>query len=253
MNGNTFGLINIEEGARVRFTQTVLNIAELNVQAGSQTNFTTVRFANGTSIRISNKVQISGNTRINPDQHKATFYLGDLNSDDEFLNVKGANIQFTGNVYAPNGTILLSTEKGWSSNINANVSMTGFFIAEEIQSTIPNVVWNSYTCGAQPVYVSNGWTSIQFASEEEMNQDDPFTVQVIGNPSTSFFTLKLQSQRSQTIQLRVTDATGRMVDSRANHQPNSTVQIGHQYAPGTYFVELTQGADRKVVQLMKIR
>lgn len=253
LNGNTFGLINIEEGARVRFTQTVLNIAELNVQAGSQTNFTTVRFANGTSIRISNKVQISGNTRINPDQHKATFYLGDLNSDDEFLNVKGANIQFTGNVYAPNGTILLSTEKGWSSNINANVSMTGFFIAEEIQSTIPNVVWNSYTCGAQPVYVSNGWTSVLFASEEEMNQDDPFTVQVIGNPSTSFFTLKLQSQRSQTIQLRVTDATGRMVDSRANHQPNSTVQIGHQYAPGTYFVELIQGADRKVVQLMKIR
>lgn len=254
LNGNTFGLINIEEGARVRFTQTVLNIAELNVQAGTQNNFTTVRFANGTSIRISNKVQISGNTRVNPDQHKATFYLGDLNSDDEFFNVKGSNIQFTGNVYVPNGAILLSSEqKGWSSSTNTNVSMTGFFIAEEIQSTIPNVSWNSYTCGAQAVYVSNGWTSAQLASEEEMKQEEPFTVQVIGNPSTSFFTLKLQSQRSQTIQLRVTDATGRMVDSRANNQPNSTVQIGHQYAPGTYFVELMQGADRKVVQLMKTR
>ena len=131
--------------------------------------------------------------------------------------------------------------------------MTGFFIAQTIESTIPNVIWNSYNCGAQPVYVSNAWTSTQLATGEAMKENDPFTVQVIGNPSTTFFTLKLQSMRSQTIQLRVTDATGRMVDSRANNQPNSTVQIGHQYAPGTYFVELIQGADRKVVQLMKIR
>lgn len=254
LNGNTFGLINIEEGARVRFTQTVLNIAELNVQQGTQTVPTTLRFASGTSVRVSNYIQIAGNTRINPDQHKATFYLGDLNTDDERFDVKGSNIQFTGNVYVPNGTIILAGEqKGKLSNTNSNVSMTGFFIAEEIVSTIPNVAWNSYNCSAQSVYVSNAWTSTQLTAEEAMKQDDPFTVQVIGNPSTSFFTLKLQSQRSQTIQLRVTDATGRMVDSRANNQPNSTVQIGHQYAPGTYFVELMQGADRKVVQLMKIR
>lgn len=254
LSGNTFGQINIEEGARVRFTQTVLNIADLNVQLGTQTVPTTLRFASGTSVRISNYIQIAGNTRINPDQHAVSFYLGDLNVDDERFDVKGSNIQFTGNVYVPNGTIILSGEqKGKVSNNNTNVSMTGFFIAEEIISTIPNVTWNSYTCGTQSVYVSNAWTSAQLATAEAMKQDDPFTVQVIGNPSSSFFTLKLQSQRSQNIQLRVTDATGRMVDSRANNQPNSTVQIGHQYAPGTYFVELTQGADRKVVQVMKIR
>ncbi len=254
LNGNTFGQIKIEEGARVRFTQTVLNIGELNVEEGSQSNLTTVRFAGGSSVRISNKVQINTNARINPDQNNVTFYLGDLNKDDERFAVKGSNIQFTGNVYVPNGKVRLTgDQKGWSNNNNSNVSMTGFFIAEEIESTIPNVIWNSYTCGAQPTYVSNGWTTSQFTTEEDKKQDEPFTVQVLGNPSTSFFILKLQSQRSQAIQLRVTDATGRMVDSRANNQPNSTIQIGHNYAPGTYFVELMQGVDRKVVQLMKIR
>jgi hypothetical protein len=254
LNGHTFGQINIEEGARVRFTQTVLNIGELNVQEGTQSNFTTVRFTSGASVRISNKVQIAGNTRINPDQHKVTFYLGDLNKDDERFAVKGSNIQFTGNVYVPKGAIRLSRDqKGWGNNTNSNVSMTGFFIAEEIESSIPNVIWNSYTCGVQPTYVSNGWTSTQFATAEEKKQEEPFTVQVMGNPSTSFFTLKLQSQRSQAIQLRVTDATGRMIDSRANNQPNTTIQIGHNYAPGNYYVELIQGADRKVIQLMKIR
>jgi hypothetical protein len=254
LNGNTFGQIKIEEGARVRFTQTVLNIGELNVEEGSQSNLTTVRFAGGSSVRISNKVQIGSDTRINPDNNKVTFYLGDLNRDDERFAVKGSNIQFTGNVFVPKGAIRLSgDQKRGNDNSTSNVSMTGFFIAEEIESTIPNVIWNSYTCGAQPTYVSNGWTTSQFATAEDKKKDEPFSVQVIGNPSTSFFTLKLQSQRTQAIQLRVTDATGRMVDSRANNQPNSTVQIGHNYAPGTYFVELMQGADRKVVQLMKIR
>lgn len=253
LNGHTFGQINIEEGARVRFTQTVLNIGELNVQEGTQSNFTTVRFTSGASVRISNKVQIAGNTRVNPDQHKVTFYLGDLNKDDERFAVKGANIRFTGNVYVPNGAIRLSGEQKGSTNNTSNVSMTGFFIAEEIESTIPNVIWNSYTCGAQPVYVSNGWTSTQFATADESKQEDSFTVQVMGNPSTSFFTLKLQSHRSQAIQLRVSDATGRVVEGRSNNQPNTTVQIGHNYAPGTYFVEVIQGTDRKVVQLMKIR
>lgn len=254
LNGNTFGQIKIEESARVRFTQTVLNIGELNVEEGSQSNLTTVRFAGGSSVRISNKVQIGSDTRINPDNNKVTFYLGDLNRDDERFAVKGSNIQFTGNVFVPKGAIRLSgDQKRGNDNSTSNVSMTGFFIAEEIESTIPNVIWNSYTCGAQPTYVSNGWTTSQFATAEDKKKDEPFSVQVIGNPSTSFFTLKLQSQRTQAIQLRVTDATGRMVDSRANNQPNSTVQIGHNYAPGTYFVELMQGADRKVVQLMKIR
>lgn len=254
LSGNTFGQINIEEGARVRFTQTVLNIGELNIQEGTQNNFTTARFASGTSVRLSSKIQIAGNTRINPDQHKVTFYLGDLNKDDERFSVKGSNVQFTGNVYVPNGMIRLSGEqKGWSNNNNTTVSMTGFFIAEEIESNTPNVVWNSYTCGTQPVYVANGWTSSQFVTEDDKKQDEPFAVQVMGNPSTSFFTLKLVSQRPQAIQLRVTDATGRMVEGRANNQPNSTIQIGHNYAPGTYFVELMQGNDRKVVQLMKIR
>ncbi|MBL0884227.1 MAG: T9SS type A sorting domain-containing protein [Chitinophagaceae bacterium] len=254
LNGNTFGQINIEEGARVRFTEAVLNIGDLNIQQGTLTALTIVRFASGSSVRISNYIQIAGNTRINPDQHKVTFYLGDMNTDAERFDVKGSNIQFTGNVYAPDSKIrLLFDQKSVGSNNISNVSMTGFFIAQVIESTIPNVIWNSYTCLSQPTIASNGWTPPQFTTAEKEQPEEPFTVQVMGNPSASFFTLKLQSQRQQAIQLRVTDATGRIVDSRANNQPNSRVQIGHSYAPGIYFAELMQGSDRKVVQLMKIR
>lgn len=254
LNGDTFGQIYMEEGARVRFTATVLNIAELNINKGSSTAFTTVRFAAGTSVRVSGKVQVEGNSRINPDQHNITMYLGDFNSDEEQFIIKGTDIQINTNIYIPNGNIRLINEmKNTTTAPVSNVRMTGFFIANEIESIIPNVVWNSYACGAQPAYVPNASVSAGFVLTENKENQEPFTVQVMGNPVANFFTLKLQSQQSLPIQLRVTDVTGKVIDNRANNQPNSTIQIGHGYAPGIYYGEFIQGANRKVVQLMKIR
>ena len=101
--------------------------------------------------------------------------------------------------------------------------------------------------------VSTGWTSSQFATEESKENNESFTVQVMGNPSTSYFTLKLQSSNQAPVQIKVTDASGRMVEVRANNNANSTVQIGHDFKPGIYYAELQQGSSRKTVQLMKLR
>ena len=73
------------------------------------------------------------------------------------------------------------------------------------------------------------------------------------NPSTTFFTLKLESRSAAPVNLRVMDAQGRMIDSRSKLGANSTLQIGHAYSSGTYYAELIQGKTRKVVQLIKGR
>jgi hypothetical protein len=49
------------------------------------------------------------------------------------------------------------------------------------------------------------------------------------------------------------DANGRVVDAKSNIGSNSTFQIGDNYSSGTYYAEMTQGAKRKVVQLIKVR
>lgn len=178
--------------------------------------------------------------------------MGDGNKDDERFGVSGNNIQFTGNVYLPKGLMKLSQEGKGNSNASA-VFMTGFFITEDLESSIPNVTWNSYTCGNGPAVVSNAWTSSQFITDDDKTTAEDFTVQVIGNPSTSYFILKLQSRSSLPVQIRVMDAVGRMVETKANNNANSTVQMGHDFKPGVYYAELQQGSSRKVVQLMKVR
>jgi hypothetical protein len=71
------------------------------------------------------------------------------------------------------------------------------------------------------------------------------------NPSTTFFTLKLESKYKTPVNMRVMDGRGRVIDARSKIGANSTIQIGHNYSSGTYYAELIQGTKRKVVQLIK--
>lgn len=104
------------------------------------------------------------------------------------------------------------------------------------------------------VTVSNGIGNFsQKLSEELANTSEGLTVIVLPNPSSNYFTLKLASKYQSPVQLRITDATGRSMESRSNLNANSNIQVGHRLNPGIYFAELIQGTQRKVVQLIKIK
>jgi hypothetical protein len=81
----------------------------------------------------------------------------------------------------------------------------------------------------------------------------PLNVTVMPNPSTTYFTLKIESKYQTPVNLRVMDASGRVIEAKSKLSPNGTVQIGFNYASGTYYAELEQEGRRKVVQLIKGR
>jgi VCBS repeat-containing protein len=83
--------------------------------------------------------------------------------------------------------------------------------------------------------------------------EEELKVTVMPNPSTTFFTLKLESKYETPVSMRVMDGRGRVVDAKTKIGANSTIQIGHNYSSGTYYAELIQGTQRKVVQLIKGR
>ncbi|MES2006130.1 MAG: T9SS type A sorting domain-containing protein [Bacteroidota bacterium] len=83
--------------------------------------------------------------------------------------------------------------------------------------------------------------------------EEALKVTVMPNPSTGYFTLKLESKYQTPVELRVMDARGRVVDAKSKLGANSTFQIGYNYSSGTYYAELIQGTKRKVVQLVKGR
>ena len=113
------------------------------------------------------------------------------------------------------------------------------------QSPCNTTVVNSVVANTSSA-TKEGGTAIA-TSEEDLK------VIAMPNPSTTFFTLKIESRFQIPVELRVMDSRGRVVDAKSKLGANSTIQIGHNYSSGTYYAELIQGTQRKVVQLIKGR
>jgi hypothetical protein len=114
------------------------------------------------------------------------------------------------------------------------------------------------TCGQSPCnttvvnsIVTNTLNATKDGGETVATSEEELKVTAMPNPSTTYFTLKLESKYETPVSMRVMDGSGRVVDARSKIGANSTIQIGHNYSSGTYYAELIQGTQRKVVQLIK--
>src|SRR5664279_1926871 len=76
-------------------------------------------------------------------------------------------------------------------------------------------------------------------------------VRAMPNPTTNYFSLTIQSNSNQGLMVLVTDLLGRIVESRMNVSANGTIQLGHEYSPGTYFLKIIQGDEQKTIKLIK--
>lgn len=286
LSGTTFGNIDIEEGSVVRFTSTVINVEHLKVGKGPNNGLTQVRFANNTSVRVAKHVQIEEDCFINPDANQVTFYLGrqsnhdcnkhknkygnghdkdkDDDDDDDHdkghgdgdqkFEVKGGNTTVIANVYAPIGDIKVKGGEGCHKNHSStSVKMTGLFIAYEVEGDGRNVIWNYYACGSANPLAAADVQPVFNKTAEAVEVSDDLKVVVMPNPSPTYFTLKLSSQSNLPVQIKVADAAGRIVDVKATQPANSTMQLGHNYQAGSYFAEIIQGNQRKVIQLIKVK
>lgn len=109
------------------------------------------------------------------------------------------------------------------------------------------------SCSQQGCTVTTSNSIGSFTQKINNETENTLQVAVLPNPSTHYFTLKISGKNQSQVQLRITDASGKIMENRNNLNANSTVQVGHRLYPGTYFAELVQGSERKVVQLIKIK
>jgi len=88
-------------------------------------------------------------------------------------------------------------------------------------------------------------TPSRIAPEAPVAED--FTVVAYPNPSASEFTIESSSKGATTVQ--VYDMMGRLIE---NAQANAnSVQVGRNYAAGTYNVIVSQGAKAKTLKVIK--
>jgi len=78
-----------------------------------------------------------------------------------------------------------------------------------------------------------------------------FTVSGYPNPSRSGFTIQVSGLSSESVSIKVTDMTGRLIEQRTSVPSNQSLQIGSTYRAGLYYVEVTQGTATQQLKLVK--
>lgn len=89
--------------------------------------------------------------------------------------------------------------------------------------------------------------------EATLPQTKTLRLQHYPNPSTTSFTLKIESNDTKLpITLRIIDQYGRVIETKVKLAAGQTIQLGDRYKPGIYYAELLQGNKRSVVKLVKM-
>ena len=121
-------------------------------------------------------------------------------------------------------------------------------------TSAPNVGIKKATVndGTGLVTILNGSGNRISTSEGNTNSKvtQKLTVKALPNPSSTYFTLIIQSNQNQLISLRVYDILGRAIETRYNI-PTNSFSIGHQYKAGLYYVEITQGNEKQTIKIIK--
>jgi len=74
-------------------------------------------------------------------------------------------------------------------------------------------------------------------------------VKAFPNPTSSYFTLQVRSDKSETIEIRVMDIHGRRILNK--HGMQRSFSFGHDFASGIYLVEVTQGDRKQILKMIK--
>jgi N-acetylneuraminic acid mutarotase len=108
-----------------------------------------------------------------------------------------------------------------------------------LNSRIPELIWPNESVDSIPMNLLPEDATIGLM------------VRTMPNPTWNYFSLIIQSNSNQGVTVLVTDLLGRIVESRTNVSANGTIQLGHEYRPGSYFLKIIQGDEQKTVKLIK--
>ncbi|MBS1645435.1 MAG: T9SS type A sorting domain-containing protein, partial [Bacteroidetes bacterium] len=247
ITGNTFRNIKIGHNCDVTFTASDISLEELDIDHTS-----TVHFSGNTIFRVKDHVDIDKGCTFNPEAKKVTFYIKDPSTNSHGcyssyhnwygsrwgrndFEVDGQQTTVIANVYAPDGKIRVHGN-GYNCHWNSNQSctMTGLFIAEQIESDGKNVSWYSYDCGSS--------TMRQAAPMAQQEEAVAYELLVYPNPTDAQVTLQFASME-QPADVVITDMAGRVVRHQvlsAQSALSSTYDLSDQ-AAGVYLIQVRQG------------
>lgn len=199
-------------------TETVTSGTLFNYTPTSTTPGTTYAWSRTAVIRISD-VAANGTGNINETL---------INTARSFINV----------------TYVYTLTANGCTNVQTLIAMA----AGLLNITNTYSVINSINCNANRntnVQKSPGHLSRQLSQQ---NLD----VTVMPNHANTYFNFIIKSNNKGPVTVRVLDIFGQALEKHEKIIPGSSFRLGHTLKGGTYFAEVVQGDQRKIIKIIKI-
>ncbi len=107
--------------------------------------------------------------------------------------------------------------------------------------------------GPAPSSADEDWvvllTNVSIASE--IKPSEGLQVKALPNLTSQYFTVITQSSTTTPLTIRVIDLSGRVIETITGAAANGTIQMGNNYFPGVYYIEVSQENQRKTLKLIK--
>lgn len=88
--------------------------------------------------------------------------------------------------------------------------------------------------------------------QKDMIPEEGLSVKVSPNPTNSTFTFIISSNRNSAVSIKILNNLGQEVDGNRNAPLNVPVHLGGKLLSGSYFAEILQYKERKLVKLVKV-
>ena len=85
----------------------------------------------------------------------------------------------------------------------------------------------------------------------EWDIENSSLIRVYPNPSSSYFTMNIQTNNPEKISVRLIDMLGRVVEVRKDISGTQTLRMGNNLKAGVYVAEIRQGEEVKQIKLLK--
>ncbi|MEP7377575.1 MAG: T9SS type A sorting domain-containing protein, partial [Chitinophagaceae bacterium] len=80
---------------------------------------------------------------------------------------------------------------------------------------------------------------------------DKLNIDVLPNPSNTYFNLVIKGNSNNPVQVRVTNIFGQVMEKHEKIASNATLRLGQRLPGGTYFVEIIQDGHRRIMKIIK--
>jgi hypothetical protein len=96
-------------------------------------------------------------------------------------------------------------------------------------------------------------TAYKSADAEIITSELTECLTVYPNPSNNAFNFRLSTNNRELVQIQIFDLSGRLIRAYNSFPPDEIITIGEDLKPGMYVAVVTQGNERKMVKLSKVR